>query len=290
METNSTCYIRTYLLPSRELMVSTLSQKSLRLLIFTVSTGGYDIEVESEPRISAASMSRVDFIRFVDRFSLLRLQGRKTLWQTVLLNASCRDCSGESASRALSREIKIMPHRFAVVWKYNASMYVDSNVRIHHSPWPIFEPVFHGNSDLAAYTFGRTLDGEAEWVRRYFVTKVPRFRTEAAQDWVNRTLTKQVIKYKRHGDHLFNRTLYGKVIVRRHSACVRQFGELWWHEYTKGVPRDQISFHYCTAEAGRRCGLRFASLGWNGRHGPRFTRFFHVHFSAQQKGRLVGFR
>ena len=260
------------------------------LVVFTVSTGGYDVETGSEPRLAKRAMPGVEFLRFVDETSLAKLAGRSSRWQTILLNASdAPGGGGTGAAQRLSRDIKLRPHRYPAIWRHSASIYVDSNVRIHQPLWPIFAKVANGSADLAAYDFGRGLDNEAAWVRRYLIAKSPTFQSAAAQARLNRTLEWQVARYKQHGDHNWNRTMYGKVILRRHTSCARRFGELWWHEYNIGVPRDQLSFRHCIREAGRRCGLEHVSLGWNGRHGPKFYRYFLVHFS-QQKGRLAGFR
>ena len=132
------------------------------------------------------------------------------------------------------------------------------------------------------------LRSEAAWVHRYLTTRTSRFNSSAARAWLERTLSTQVARYKAHGDHMWNQTAYGKVILRRHSARTRAFGELWWREFTHGVPRDQLSFRYCARETGRQLGLRTATLGRHGRHGPRFWRYFHVVF-GKQKGRLAGF-
>ena len=260
------------------------------LVVFTVSTGGYDIEPGSEPRLPKRAMPGVEFLRFVDEVSLAKLAGRSSRWRTILLNATdAPGGGGAGAAQRLSRDIKLRPHRYPAIWRHTASLYVDSNVRIHQPLWPVFAKVANGSADLAAYDFGRALDSEAAWVRRYLIAKSPRFKSDAAQAWLNRTLGWQVARYRQHGDHMWNRTMYGKVILRRHSSCTRRFGELWWHEYNLGVPRDQLSFRHCIREAGRRCGLEHVSLGRNGRHGPKFYRYFLVHFS-QQKGRLAGFR
>ena len=260
------------------------------LVVFTVSTGGYDVETGSEPRLAKRAMPGVEFLRFVDETSLAKLAGRSSRWQTILLNASdAPGGAGTGAAQRLSRDIKLRPHRYPAIWRHSASIYVDSNVRIHQPLWPIFAKVANGSADLAAYDFGRGLDNEAAWVRRYLIAKSPTFQSAAAQARLNRTLEWQVARYKQHGDHNWNRTMYGKVILRRHTSCARRFGELWWHEYNLGVPRDQLSFRHCIREAGRRCGLEHVSLGRNGRHGPKFYRYFLVHFS-QQKGRLAGFR
>ncbi|KAL1499395.1 hypothetical protein AB1Y20_011601 [Prymnesium parvum] len=260
-----------------------------RWLVYTVSTGGYDVEPASELRLSDADMAGVDFIRFVDEQSLSKLAGRPSRWRSVSLNSSSSPADRDAPQR-LSRDLKIRPHRFPAVWRYDGSLYVDSNVRIHQRVWPLLYKLVLNSTDLAAYDFGRDLAGEAAWVRRYLLSRTVRFRSAEARAWLNHSLEQQVARYRRHGDHLWNRTMYGKVLLRRHNACMRTFGDLWWQEYTNGVPRDQLSLRYCTREANRRCGLRFTSLGWNGRHGPRFYRYFQVHFSPNQKGRLAGFR
>ena len=266
----------------------TTSQQPARLLVYTVSTGGYDIDALSDLRLSRRAVQGIDFIRFVDADGLALLSGRTYRWQTVLLNHSAGAATGGmSPAQRLSRDIKIRPHRYEIVWRYDASLYIDSNVRVHQPVHPLFARVANGSADLGAYDFPRGLDGEAEWIRRYLTLKQPRFNSTSAQWWLNRTLKQQVARYKAHGDHMWNRTMYGKVILRWHSARIRLFGELWWREYSLGVPRDQLSFRFCAREAHRRCGFRAFSLGHNGRNGARFWRYFGVSFGKQS--RLAGF-
>ena len=265
-----------------------------RRVVYTVSTGGYDIRGSESRRLPEEVTRGIDFVRFVDRESLTKLsqlsQHALHPWRNVLLDTPPYTAYAMSPALLLSRDVKIRPHRYPLLWRYEASLYVDSNVQIHHAVDAVFDHVAHGggNVDLAAFDFPRSLEDEAKWVERYLLTKqARRFNTSAESRAVlAATLAAQVSDYKVHGDHLWNRTMYGKVIVRHHSERVRYFGERWWQELGRGVPRDQLSFHFCAAEAGRKVGLRTASLGKRGRNGAKFWRYFRVHHEA---GRTTGF-
>lgn len=239
----------------------------------------------------------IDFVRFVDSRSREKLSSGQYRgpWRNVWLNDETVDQATQgfsklSAAQWLSRDVKLRPHRYPQIWRYAASIYVDSNVVIHHNLDPLFDRVENGTSDLAAYDFPRCLDDEADWVERYLLLKQSRrFNSSVASRAALRAmLDAQVADYKVHGDHLWNRTMYGKVIVRRHGERVRHFGECWWRELIRGVPRDQISMRYCAADSGRRVGLRTSSLGRWGRMGAKFRRYFRVHFGTDP-GRLAGF-
>ena len=121
------------------------------LVVFTVSTGGYDIESGSEPRLPKRAMPGVEFLRFVDEVSLAKLAGRSSRWRTILLNATdAPGGGGAGAAQRLSRDIKLRPHRYPAIWRHTASLYVDSNVRIHQPLWPVFAKVANGSADIAA--------------------------------------------------------------------------------------------------------------------------------------------
>lgn len=269
-----------------------------RLLVYTVSTSGYDVDPSQEPRLARTATRGLDFVRFVDAESLARIGSRrKSVWQTVLLNSSdapavesaqAFGASSLGLAQRLSRDVKMRPHRYPLLWQYEASLYIDANVQPREALLPLFGRVVNGSTDLATYTFPRSLDDEAAWVHRYLTTRTSRFNSSKSREWLDRTLASQLTRYKRHGDHLWNQTAYGKVILRRHSYRTVAFGELWWAEFTRGVPRDQLSFRFCARQTGRRHGLRTATLGWRGRWGPRFRRYFQVVF-GRQKGRLAGF-
>ena len=257
-----------------------------RRVVYTVSTGGYDIRGIESRHLPEDVAHGTDFVRFVDRESLATLfQHDLRPWRNVLIDTNYTAARSEgpttmSPALLLSRDVKIRPHRYPLLWQYEASLYVDSNVLIHHPVDAVFAHVERGgNVDLAAFDFPRSLQDEAKWVERYLLMKqARRFNTSAeSRAELAATLAAQVSDYKAHGDHLWNRTMYGKVIARRHSDRVRYFGERWWQELNRGVPRDQLSFHFCAADAGRKVGLRTASLGKRGRNGAKFWRYFRVH-------------
>ena len=265
-------------------------------VVYTVSTGGYDVS-SSTKAVPAAITRGTDFIRFVDSSSQAKLSSMRDRapWRNVWLNDSTVDQGTQGFARLttaqwLSRDVKLRPHRYPQIWRYASSIYVDSNVIIHHDLDALFDRVENGSSDLAAYDFPRRLDDEANWVERYLLLKQSRrFNSSGASRAALRAmLDEQVAHYKAHGDHLWNRTMYGKVLVRRHGERARHFGECWWRELIRGVPRDQISMRFCAADSARRVGLRTSSLGRWGRMGAKFWRYFRVHFGSDPS-RLTGF-
>mmetsp|Transcript_4199 Transcript_4199/g.11863 ORF Transcript_4199/g.11863 Transcript_4199/m.11863 type:complete len:119 (+) Transcript_4199:2-358(+) len=58
--------------------------------------------------------------------------------------------------------------------------------------------------------------------------------------------------------------VYGKALVRRNNERTRQLGECWWSEFTRGMPRDQVSLHYCLLASHQSAGLDFRFLNGPG--------------------------
>jgi len=67
-------------------------------------------------------------------------------------------------------------------------------------------------------------------------------------------IDQQVARYRREGFPEWYGLNQAVVILRRHSARVRAFDELWWQEICQGSRRDQLSFNYVQWKTGLPIG------------------------------------
>ena len=261
-----------------------------RVLVYTISTGGYDLQALTEPTGLAARSA--DFVRFVDAPTQLALANVSTSWRIVPLDtefqaaahAAAVSMSVLSAEQYLSRTFKIQPHRSSLVWSYAQSIYVDANTRVYGDVGAFAKKVLE-RVDLATFDFKRTLQSEAQYIREYLTHRepwAPRFRSESGLEWLNATLSRQMGLYQRSGDHLWGRTMPGKVVFRRHNNRTAAFGDMWWREFTGGVPRDQLSLRWCAQESSRQTGLTVTSLGEGGVSGREYNRRFTSYFTVMR--------
>jgi len=205
-----------------------------------------------------------------------------------------------SVAQCLSRHVKIRPESYLrAIGKYDASLYIDANTRMGCRPHRLLfeEHLLQSGADMAAFSFRRSIVDEAVWVRMWAIDRksyrnlltarnishATTSRTWVATQFreaiVNVTLgssfrpatvfstafeqrvAEQVVKYATVEDIQPNSsTIYGKYILRRHGYRSERFNELWWREFSAGVPRDQLSILYCSREAARDVGFRLKRL------------------------------
>ena len=143
-----------------------------------------------------------------------------------------------------------MPHRVPLLNMYNISVYLDANVRVIKPLSPLlakFDASKSGAFDLGFFDFEHTLQREAQWVQSYLDGN-PYGRAWLKKQ--NETALEQVAEYLTAFETTLKApqypslTNYGKVVVRSNNYRTRFFNELWWHEYCRGVPSDQLSYKY----------------------------------------------
>lgn len=84
---------------------------------------------------------------------------------------------------------------------------------------------------------------------------------------------KQKTRYCEYNRSGYNRTLYGKVLVRAHNSRTRWFVDCWWNEFFKGWPRDQLSMRYCVQAAHVAAGFRAHVIG-TAKHDSMWAPYF----------------
>lgn len=174
-------------------------------------------------------------------------------WKTLATDCAPRDY------HCWSRDLKLRPHRFPRFQKYARSIYIDANVAVKSFPKELLDTVRPGDdasdkADFAAFVFDRSAVDEGKYVKKYLVRRFHLRRPEHVAG-LGAKLQVQMERYK----HL-NRTIYGKVLVRSHNMRTCLFNELWWREFTRGLPRDQLSLLWATERAGQLGGFRFTPL------------------------------
>lgn len=242
------------------------------LAIFTVSTGGYDVDdVVDEP----LPQDGIDFFLFCTTGSCPTL-AETSMWhlreiKSVELLESfpevIKDCETHMrplgmpslpSAQCLSRVPKIMSHIYFP--DYTHSMYVDANVRLSGGHLQgVFDHLDQNGADYATFTFPRPVRQEANWVIEYLARTCKLDEDEKQR--MAPLFDLLVANYSKNGDADWGSTMYGKVLVRRHNEKTTLFNELWWHEFTSGAPRDQLSMRWCVREAERRLGFKYLRLG-----------------------------
>ena len=193
-------------------------------------------------------------------------------WSRMLDSNVSRSMSSASKLQRMSRFVKILPQRIPLLNEYSVSLYIDANVLLSGSSLlPLlsqFDPSRGaGSFDLGYFDFPRSLEKEGDHVY-HILAKTRDGRTHLRSSSVsNFSVRNQVQEYQSAlnttlqapaGDAAF--TNYGKVIVRANNARTRIFNERWWHEFCRGVPRDQLSYRYSMRVAELLVGLRTKRL------------------------------
>ena len=189
----------------------------MKRLIYTAIFGGYDIvypPIEADPD--------VDYVIFTDD-PQISVPG----WRTVPV-----DMSSFPTNAAANRYYKTLIHR--ILPGYDASIYVDGNIRLLASAASLFDILHRSGAALALWRHsGRGT--VAEEVDDVIATgKVPDKRARAEYE-----------TYRADG---FPDTMplgENTIIVRDHNAPKLDAAmSLWWSLYKTHLSRDQLSFGY----------------------------------------------
>lgn len=269
-------------------------------VVYSVSTGGYDLEKSSQAKqdnaMKSGGVSRqhlqtlrkpgIDFFFFCDMqscaqarqlhpsatsiFTVVPIEEATSLGN-LYSNVSARMSSASKLQR-MSRFVKILPHRIPLLAGYRVSLYIDANVLPSGSPlMPLlkqFDPSQGGTVDLGFYDFQRSLEHEGEHVGAILAKTRDGRAYLRSSSLMNFSVRDQIQEYQA----AFNTTLqpvpadysastnYGKVIVRANNDRTKFFNERWWQEFCRGVPRDQLSYKYSMRVAELQVGLRALRL------------------------------
>jgi len=207
-------------------------------VVFTVSTGIYDAPVE----IKNVEQG-VDYILFTDKKDL-----RRETWEVILMETE--------SPLLLSRDIKASPEKF-LPRPYAKSLYIDGNVEITGPVAELFQQVGSEaeGADMAMFNLGgwskAPLSSLGPWTMKFEMGEAKRY-VENKKDprWSVSMVDDQVSRFRAEFPNIDNEVAYyGKVIVREHNNRTRNFGEIWYDEFKRGVPRDQLSLPYAMGKA-----------------------------------------
>lgn len=135
-----------------------------------------------------------------------------------------------------TRYPKIMPHVCLAPTDY--SIWIDSNISLIIDPWELVE--YLGNNDIAFFPhhWGHTcIYQEVENIITFHKDDPEKVRAQAA-------------RYKLEGYPENNGLIWGKIIVRKHTASLEKLNRAWWNEIWTGSHRDQLSFNYVSWKLG----------------------------------------
>ena len=180
------------------------------IVVYTALFGGYD-ELQ-EPAIARANC---DFVCFTDDATL-----RSRTWRIVHVAASMEPAM-------MNRHLKLHPHVYLP--EYDASIYVDANLRIRRDPAELVTQY------LTRHTFAAPRHPVRNCVYDEIQQCIDTGKTDAASGQA------QADKYRREGYPAQHGLTENRVLVRRHHApAVKQLMEAWWAELVAGVRRDQV--------------------------------------------------
>lgn len=196
----------------------------MKRLIYTAVFGDYD---RVYPPVR--SETGVDYAIVTDRADMF-VPG----WETMVI-----DGSDFPTSTTANRYHKMLMHR--VLPGYDASLYVDGNIRLLGDTAPLFEQLEHSKAALAAYAHPQ----------RSRVAEEARTLIEIGKVQNTGRVKKEVSSYKADGFPDNTRLIEGGVILKNHRAPGLDAAmELWWNLFREHLTRDQLSLPYVIWKTG----------------------------------------
>lgn len=218
--------------------VAVASLEKSDVVVFTVSTGAYDPPFEVKTKEPG-----VDYILFTDKPDL-----RSETWEVVHL--------ATDEPLWISRKIKASPDNF-FPRPYKKSVYIDGNVEVTGPVSELFDQVGDAaGTDVAIFNLGgwakAPLASLGPWTMKFEVEEAKRYVERKGNGrWEPSAVDAQVNRFRAEYPDIDEMTAYyGKIIVREHNARTQAFGDIWYEEFLRGVPRDQISLPYALRKAG----------------------------------------
>jgi hypothetical protein len=200
------------------------------IVVYTAISGAYD--TLREPPSAARDGAR--FVAFLDGESERAVAGRRSAWQSRPLVSE-----GLDAVRS-AKVYKVVPHRYLPDERY--TLWIDGSVSID-CPFALdrLAALYLADADLCVFRhpMRSCLYEEAEVCRR------ARLDGEG-------TIDRQIDRYRRAGYPRDAGLVEASVILRRHTAAVRELDEAWWEEIRRGSRRDQLSFNFVAWKLGFR--------------------------------------
>jgi len=201
--------LRPYHLPENE-------KPKGRLAVYSALTGDYD-----EVHEVLYKEDGVDYLLFTNNPSL-----KSKTWQVVFVESELDDV-------LLSREIKMLPHKY-LVNTYDMSIYIDANA------------VIYGElSNLTKFIAeGKTFAASRHWERKSVKEEIEACVRLRGINKIE--AEKQYEKYLQVGFLDDQPLLECGILVRAHNdAKVQELMQSWYDEFKNGVKRDQLSLLPC---------------------------------------------
>ncbi len=212
------------------------------VVVYTAVTGGYDLlkPVPEWLKASANFTAFLDDPSFALNFSV-RERSQKLGWLPETISET--DFNSLDPCRVAKR-FKVLAHEYFPRAEF--SLWVDGCVELL-IPYSLPELVriFLKDADICVFRHPKRdcLYEEAKAVLRQRLDTKERVHS-------------QVQRYRTEGYPERAGLVEATVILRRHTARVKEFNEAWWQEIEEGSRRDQISFNYVA----RKLGMRYAEF------------------------------
>lgn len=186
-----------------------------KLVIYTALFGDYDKLIDPKEKYSGC-----DFVCFTDQKKL-----KSKIWKIVLIDK----CDLEP--NMMNRKYKILPHNF--LYKYDKSLYIDSNIRMLSDPTELFN-IYLSNDIIAVPNHGRRNCIYEEANKVIQVNKAP-----------SEIVLNQIKYYKSLNYPKQNGLFEMNIIFRQHNNthAIKIMND-WWDQINTHSQRDQLSFCY----------------------------------------------
>jgi hypothetical protein len=194
------------------------------IVIYTAITGNYD-SLKEQPRIATHG---ANCIAFVDR------PYHSRGWQTRPVHA------GFDNPRRNAKIHKVLPHVYFPDAQY--SLWIDGSVTIRFDfPIERLIEIYLADCDLAVF----------QHRRRTCIYQEASVCLQQQLDTPD-IILRQIGRYTQEGYPSNAGLAECPILLRRHTAAVNTFNEVWWEEIQRGSIRDQLSFPYVVWKTGLR--------------------------------------
>ena len=200
--------------------------KKNNYVVYTALFGNHDDLLDPPPSNSC------DYICFTDNPNLT-----SNVWKIKVVDSHL-------SKTLMNRLYKIKPHIY--LSNYEASIYIDSNIKITKDPIDLF------NKYLRKNIFTTMKHAERNCIYSEALECIARKKSDYKQ-----TLN-QMFTYACDGNPSNNQLSDNKFLMRVHNdKNVVELMELWWDELNRWVPRDQLSLPYTAWKLKMHIGFIF---------------------------------
>ncbi len=206
--------------------------RTLQAAVYTAITRGYDtLKPQPQDFVGAARQ-----VAFLDRETAALHEGHARGWQIEERIVPIDE------PRRASRYYKANAHRAFPDAEF--SLWIDASIAIV-APMSLarLAEIFLADCDICVF---------GHHARRSIAEEAAACKTLGLDDAA--TIDRQLERYRLQGMPPAMGLAELPVILRRHTAAVRDFNEAWWAEIVSGSHRDQLSFDYNSWKSGIRYG------------------------------------